>query len=111
MKKSFLHVPVALLILFLVGCSNEPSSPIVGTWQLENDEAKMVLFRDDGSLVTTDDGVRGSGSWNMPVDGNLNLEITTSGSSMTFSCNVEIIDDFMVLTSEEGEVEKYVRAD
>ena len=111
MKKSFLHVPVVLLILFLVGCTNEPSSPVVGTWQLEGDESKMVLFRDDGSLATTDEGVTGSGSWNMPVDGNLNLEIKTSGGSMTFTCKVEIIDDFMILTTEEGEVEKYVRLD
>ena len=111
MKKSFLQVPVALLILCLVGCTNEPSSPVVGTWQLEGDEGKMVLFRDDGSLTTTDDGVTGSGSWNMPGAGKLDLEITTSSGSISLTCTVDINDNVMILTSEEGEVEKYIRLD
>ena len=45
----------------------------------------------------------------MPADGKLDLKITTSGGSITFACNVEFVDNLMVLTTEEGEVEKYVR--
>ena len=111
MKKSFLRVSLALLILFLVGCTNDPSSPVVGTWQLEGDEAKMVLFRDDGSLATTDGGVTGSGSWSMPAQGKLDLAIETSSGSTTFTCQFEINGDVMVLTTKAGESEKYVRLD
>ena len=109
MKKSYLYVPVVLLILTLIGCTNDPSSAIVGTWQLEGDEGKMVAFRADGSLSTSDDGQTGSGKWAMPAEGELALEITTSGKSITFTCRVDIVDNAMVLTTEDGEVERYVR--
>ena len=109
MKKSFLHVAVALLILFLVGCTNDPSAEIVGTWQLEGDEGKVVSFMDDGSLSTKNNGQTGCRNWNMPTEGKLAFEIATSGGSMSFACKVEFVDNLMVLTSEQGEVEKYVR--
>lgn len=109
MKKSYLHVAVAFLIFFLVGCTNDPSAAIVGTWQLEGVEGKMVSFMDDGSLSTENNGQTGSGSWSMPTEGKLAFEIATSGGSMPFTCKVEFVDNLMVLTSEQGEVEKYVR--
>jgi hypothetical protein len=82
---------------------------IVGKWQLQEDAGKIVAFSEDGSLSTKDGGQTGSGSWSMPADGKLDLKIATSGGSMTFACKVEFADNLMVLTSEEGEVEKYVR--
>ena len=109
MKKSFLHVAAALLVFFLVGCTNDPSAAIIGTWQLESDQGKVVSFMEDGSLSTENNGQTGNGSWSMPNEGKLAFEIATSGGSMPFTCKVEFVDNLMVLTSEQGEVEKYVR--
>lgn len=109
MKKLFLHVAVTLLIFVLAGCTNDPAAAVVGTWQLEEDEGKMVAFSADGSLSTKNGEQTGSGHWSMPVDGQLDLEIVNSGGSVTFACKVEFVDNLMVLTSEQGEVEKYVK--
>lgn len=109
MKKSFLKGSVALLIFFLVGCTNDPSAAIVGTWQLEEDAGKIVAFSDDGLLSTKNGEQTGSGSWSMSANGKLDLEIANAGGSVTFTCKLEFVDNQMVLTSAEGEVEKYVR--
>ncbi len=81
MKKSLLIVSVALLLFSLIGCTNDPSKVILGAWQMEEDEGKVVEFLDDGSLSTKNGQQTGSGRWSMTDDGKLNLEISTSGGS------------------------------
>ena len=109
MKKSFLIGSVALLACLLIGCADDPAKVIVGGWQMEEDESKIVEFLDDGSLVTKNGEQTGSGRWSMPGDGKLHLEISTSGGSKNFACAVEFVGNQMILTSEQGEAEKYVR--
>jgi len=109
MKKSLLIVSVALLIFSLIGCTNDPSTVILGAWQMEEDQGKVVEFLDDGSLSTKNGQQTGSGRWSMLGDGRLNLEISTSGGSKSFTCEVQFVDNRMILTSEAGDAEKYIR--
>ena len=109
MKKSFLNGAVALLVFLLIGCTDGPAKVIVGGWQMEEDEGKIVEFLDDGSLATKNGEQTGSGRWSMPGDGKLHLEISTSGGSKNFTCGVQFVDNLMILTSDQGEAERYVR--
>ncbi len=109
MKKSFLKVSVAFLVFLLIGCTNDPAKVILGAWQMEEDEGKIVEFLDDGSLATKNGEQTGSGRWRMTDDDKLDLEISTSGGSRNFTCGVQFVDNLMILTSEQGEAEKYVR--
>jgi len=109
MKKTFLKVSVALLVFLLIGCTNDPEKVILGAWQMEEDDGKIVEFLDDGSLATKNGEQTGSGKWSMPGNSKLNLEISTSGGSKNFTCEVQFVGNLMILTSERGEAEKYVR--
>ena len=109
MKKSFLIVSAALLIFSIIGCTNDPSKVILGAWQMEDDKGKVVEFLADGSLSTKNGKQTGSGRWSMLGNGQLNLEISTASGPRNFTCEVQFIDNLMILTSEAGDAEKYIR--
>jgi len=44
MKKSLLIVSAVLLVFSVIGCTNDPSKVILGAWQMEEDQAKVVEF-------------------------------------------------------------------
>ena len=102
-------VSAVLLVFSVIGCTNDPSKVILGAWQMEEDQAKVVEFLDDGSLSTKDGQQTGGGRWSMLGDGKLNLEISTPGGSKSFTCAVQFVDNRMILTSEAGAAEKYIR--
>lgn len=109
MNKSLLIVPVVLLIFSLISCTEDPSKVILGAWQMEEDGGKVVEFLEDGSLSTKNGQQTGSGQWSMLDDGKLNLEISTSGGSRSFTCEVQFVDKQMIITSGTGDAEKYIR--
>ncbi len=126
MKKTLLTIAAvvcATLTLALTGCSKDPESLIIGTWDydevaitytenghtettsgLEEGETADMTFREDGTFTTvyhsTDDDAEGSGTWSIKDN---KLTTVDEMGAMTFNIDKLTKKALEISYTESGE--------
>ena len=104
-----------MVMLLLNACSENLQKKVVGKWQIEGPDKQVVEFLADGTFIAVmnDPSMPQmpnlSGNWSLLPDSRIKIEVKAMGFTQTQLGKVTFSNSAMLITRDDGQVDRHVR--